>query len=185
VTAGPSWVILEGPDGAGKSTMAAKVASVLADRGPTVLQHLTSTSEWEEYVTHPRMWTRWGLNVVQDRCALSALVYDPVLRGPYKWPEERTRDSLRDVARRALVLHATADEADLAARLRERGDDLISEGMLHAILKNYWREMSWWRIEGGATVREFDTSGGRFPTRLDLELELSIGLAELARAGGA
>lgn len=90
------------------------------------------------------------------------------------------RNQLVRLARHAVVLHVTADEETLAARLKERGDDLIDEGMLHAVLKNYWREVGWWREEG-AVVMDFDTTGDLFPTDLDLKLNLAVGAAELRK----
>ncbi len=175
------WVIFEGPDGAGKSTAADKMIRHLADDwGPTILQHLTSKSEPEEYYEPPRRWQRGGLNVVQDRCILSDLVYAPVLRGvDSKFGLDRVKRQMAHVQEHAVIFWITAEEDDLQERLAQRGDDLIDTGMLSAILKGYWRWISWWRDQG-ATILEFDTTGGVFPTDLDLALSLSVGAADLA-----
>lgn len=173
------WVVLEGPDGAGKTTAAMELVSILTERGPTVSQHLTSTSAFDEYYAPAVRWQMSGLNVVQDRCVLSDLVYAPVLRGvASKFGEAEVRRQLEKLARHAVVLHFTAVEEELAARLEERGDDLISPGQLHYILKGYHREVGAW-VEAGAHVAEFDTTGGVFPGRLELELAVSLMDAEL------
>jgi thymidylate kinase len=176
------WVIFEGPDGVGKSTAANAAARILSDSAPTVLQHLTSKSEFGEYYGEARLWQRGGLNVVQDRCIVSDLVYAPVLRGvDSKFGLDRCKRQMVHVREHAVVLWFTAEEGDLGERLRERGDDLIDEGMLHAILKGYWRWMSWWK-DAGAVIVEVDTTGGSFPDALGLELLLSKGLSDLAAA---
>ena len=186
------WVIFEGPDGAGKTGLAAATATILADPrtnggAPTVLQHLTSTSDFEEYC-QPRMWTRVNLNVVQDRSLISDLVYAPVWKGiPSRLGEERVRREMKTHAYLALVIHVTASEEVLLQRMRDRSDMREAadpeEGQMHALLKNYWREMSWWRSIG-ATLLEIDTSDGHFPSGIELELLLSVGLERLAKTHG-
>lgn len=182
------WVIFEGPDGAGKTGLAAATATILADPrtkggAPTILQHLTSASEFEEYCK-PRLWTRASFNVVQDRSLISDLVYAPVWKGiPSRLGEERVRAQMRTHAYHALVIHVTASEEVLLDRMRERNDTREGadpgEGQLHALLKGYWRELGWWR-EQGATIYEVDTTEGHFPSGIELELLLSAGLEEVA-----
>lgn len=179
-----SWVIFEGPDGAGKTTMALRAVQILSGQGPTVYQHLTSTSDFSEYYGPPRLWQGAGLNVVQDRCAVSDLVYAPVLSGVRsRFGEEAVRAQLELVAQRAHIIHVTADEETLEERLEERGDDLVVGGMLHAILKNYWEEMDLW-VERGAVISEFDTTDDEFPSEVELGLALSMGEVELAKKLG-
>jgi thymidylate kinase len=177
-----AWVIIEGPDGAGKTTLAQKVVAFLTSSTPTVSQHLHSKSDFEEYYTPPRMWRHSGLSVVQDRCAVSDLVYSPVLRGiASQFGENKVRQQLRSLTRHAVVIFMTADEQDLAKRLSERGDDLINESMLHALCKNYWREMSKWRAVGAHMI-EFDTSGDQFPDALEVEFAIAAAQAELEQS---
>lgn len=187
-----AWIVFEGPDGAGKTTLAAKAATILADPrtpggGPTVLHHLVSTSEFEEY-DRPRMWTRAGLNVVQDRCLLSDLTYAPVMfGGPSRMGEERVRRQLKLHALEVGVVHVTASEDELLERMRVRADGRPGAdpdpAQVHAVLKNYWREVGWWR-DNGASVYEVDTSGGNFPEGLELEMLLSLLMEEMAAERG-
>jgi hypothetical protein len=174
------WVIFEGPDGAGKSSLADRTARYLSDtQGPTVLQHLTSHSAFGDYYGPPRLWTGGGLNLVQDRCAISDLVYAPVLASrASRFGEGRVREQLKTLVYRAIVVWVTADEETLVKRLQDRGDDLITEDMLNLILENYWREMGWWR-DHGATMHMIDTTDG-FPSDLELQLSLSVGWEQLA-----
>jgi thymidylate kinase len=181
------WVIFEGPDGAGKTGLAALATTILSDPrtpggGPTVAQHLTSTSEYYEYLL-PNRWTLEGLSVVQDRCLLSDLVYAPVWKGiPSRLGEDRVRASMRKQVKHALVVHVTADEPVLLERMRERNDVREGadpgEGQLHALLEGYTRELLWWEAEG-ATVVEVDTTRGWFPGELELSLLLSAGLEKV------
>jgi hypothetical protein len=134
------------------------------------------------------MWVRRGLNVVQDRCLLSDLVYAPVWMGvPSRLGEVRVRDELISVARHAVVFHVTASEEVLLDRMRERADGRPAadppEAQRHALLKHYWREVGWWQSEG-AVVIEVDTTEGNFPAGLELEMLLSIGLETFVREHG-
>jgi thymidylate kinase len=184
-----AWMIFEGPDGAGKTGLAAAAATIMADPrtpggAPTVLHHLTSESEFDEYVL-PRLWRLKGLNVVQDRCLLSDLVYAPVWMGvPSRLGEARVRAELVRQAPHAVVFHVTASEGVLLERMRERNDIRENadpgEGQMHALLKNYWREVSWW-ADAGATIVEVDTTEGDFPAGVELEMLLSVGIERLAR----
>lgn len=177
-----TWIIFEGPDGAGKTSLARRAVAIMTEKNPTVSQHLTNTSDFSEYYGPPRLWIGSGLNVVQDRCIISDLVYSPVLRGtPSKFGEKRVRRQLELVAQYAVIIHVTADEDTLCRRLRSRGDDLITEEMMDALLKNYWRQMGWWE-EIGAQTLEFDTTDDAFPTDLYLELAIATGVVGLERA---
>lgn len=186
------WVIFEGPDGAGKTGLAAATATILADPrtkggAPTVLQHLTSESEFEEYCK-PRLWTRASFNVVQDRSLVSDLVYAPVWKGiPSRLGEERVRREMRAHAYHALVIHVTATEEVLLSRMQERNDTREAAdpeaSQMHALLKGYWRELGWWESVG-ATIMEVDTSEGHFPAGIELEMLLSVGFDSLIHARG-
>ena len=153
------WVVFEGPDGSGKSTAADKLVRALADAsGPTVLQHLTQHSKLEEYYVPARTWFSMGLNVVQDRCTMSDLVYAPVHSGcASRFGEDLVRRQLSALSMRATLIHMTASEAALAERIGVRGDDNTAAADLRLLLEGYDREVSWF-ASLGAKVITVDTT---------------------------
>jgi hypothetical protein len=138
-------ILLEGPDGAGKSTLCDELIRVHAEerrggsaiwkRGPFTAKH----GPWEEYVQDLLQLTPnpdWL--VVMDRWHLGELVYGPILRGAIRLSLAQCRwlDSLlRD--RGALYVHVHAPSPTLMKRLTERGDDLIDPHLLPKINNAY------------------------------------------------
>lgn len=172
----PLWVIVEGPDGAGKSWFAKEAAHVLASHGggaperPCVLQKLSYDSPRRDYCTLPEEWLI-DMHVVQDRGALSGPVYEPIMRGDDErlaWLNECVAEA---AAAGAVAFYVHADNPTLERRLIERGDDYVSVDKLLDIQAGYDRVMDAWCALGGFTV-DFDTTHG-FPDRLHLELVLS------------
>lgn len=137
-------VIIDGPDNGGKSTLAAKLkeqvkgehhkAITLQDDQltfDTVVQYLANFREHDEIV----IWDRWYYP--------TDLIYNPVLVGRQSplAPHVRFIEALLNVGN-TIILHVTADPADLIARFQVRGDEFITEEMYEAILRNYNTFMS-------------------------------------------
>lgn len=174
----PTWIMVEGPDGAGKSWATRRVAHLLATNGrPCVVQKLTTTSKPKEYVFDPVEWREvHGLHVVQDRGVLSGPAYAGVRRRHNV--EENGVADLIPAARTsgAVVLAVTAALDVLITRVEERGDWLIKSDELAEICENYKYEFDYWESMGGRIIR-MDTTFG-FPDELELSLMVSLACAQ-------
>ena len=124
-------VILEGPDCAGKTTLAEKIVTRLAVKYPhqrTTLLHRGPpvSHPLDEYVA-PLLGYRPGEeHIVCDRWHWGEVVYPAVLNRPTKmtpWLFEYVEQFLR--MRGAVTVHVTAEPKVLLDRLARRGDDLI------------------------------------------------------------
>lgn len=167
-----AWIILEGPDGGGKSTLAgALVHAISYEHGPTVLHAVRQHSAEEEYVQDPVRWSLRGMNVVQDRSLLSRIAYQPVVLvpGAERKDLEAAKRAMASLSHRVAVLHLTADENVLAERIV--GDRYFKPDMMSPLLSSYWKTMAWWESVGG-WVRTIDTTEG-FPTVDEALLALS------------
>jgi thymidylate kinase len=167
------FVAFEGPDGAGKSTLALKVAHRLATEvGPTIIQKLTYDSKEEEYLEL--------LNseycVVQDRTYLSDEVYGPIFAGGPRFGIAFLADC--DQAfhlREAKVVLVTAAPWILELRLKtetgsglaraRRNDSYIELDKLKKIHHSYEDMWNSDRIERG---HRYDTSA-RFPSEDEVD----------------
>ena len=134
-------IVLEGPDGAGKTTLAKALMAgfyskwsartfKVEHRGPLRL----NVDPVDEYTLPDYDPTDRANLVVCDRWHLSEAVYGPIYRGASrvdlgfheKWLDDRG----------ALKLYVTAPLKILTARVSERGDDYIEVGDLANIV---WR----------------------------------------------
>lgn len=138
------FIILEGPDGAGKSTLARNLTYTLSQRYSTdsvTLLHkgpptLPSLEEYRaplyDYIPGA------GNHIVCDRWHVGELVYPPVLGRE----SDMSLAIFRQIEiflhwQRAIIVHVTAKPEVLGRRLITRGDALIKNEMLPEILKNY------------------------------------------------
>jgi thymidylate kinase len=171
-----SWFTVEGPDGAGKSTIVKTLAHALAYRSrPVVLQTLYYDSDPGSYVIDPMHWVDAGLHVVQDRGALSGPVYEPLFRGDMdrlKWLDPLVEEA---AVSGALLIYVYADVPRLMQRVEERGDDYITPDRLYDIEAGYKEALDRWDAAGGARV-DIDTTD-EFPDELMIKLKASLLMA--------
>jgi thymidylate kinase len=146
-------IILEGPDGAGKTTLAealvAKTGAELWHRGPI------QGSPQEEYLDPITGWDS-STHVICDRWHLGELVYGPIFRGESKLDED-TRIDIDLAIRKAggILVYCRPHVTSMQLNIRRRGDDMVSEDQLLDITAAYDRVMRASLI-GGITVNPFE-----------------------------
>lgn len=178
----PMWIMVEGVDGAGKTTIVQKCAIILAraesspggvDRRPVVVQCLSFNTPEDDYLAVPDDILRYGgCHVLQDRGVISGPVYEPIMRGD----QERLSWMLplvpAAVKHGAVVLFVDASLEALKKRIQERGDDYVDVSHLEALQQAYYHEIHEWKAIGGKCFT-IDTTDS-FPDELELELVLSL-----------
>lgn len=139
-------ILLEGPDGAGKSTLAGIIAKKLEASEPTALVKLMSSGpptfhplvEYEARLFDYRPMR--NEHIIADRWHLGEVVYPPILERTSKFDAEMLwHTELFLQARGALLVHVTTTDVEtLERRVDARGDDLIKTAQLARITTNYW-----------------------------------------------
>lgn len=119
-------IILEGPDGSGKTTLANKIKD---QTGYTLLHRSHSTdanakSLFDEYAQVLKS----GKNCIMDRSWYSEMVYGPVMRkvSAISYPQMYELEKLA-AKYGAIVIHCTAPESVLWKRCLRRGEDYVTK----------------------------------------------------------
>ncbi|MGI5185411.1 AAA family ATPase [Dactylosporangium sp. CA-152071] len=133
--AGYRLVLLEGCDGVGKSTTAARLAEFygyIVIHSPATPSTVDLAARYHGLVTAP------GRRVL-DRAFVSELVYGPILRSTSRLTIEQSRQLAALVAEHGGVLvHLTANPAVLQSRLRARQREHVpSLDQLQHLLDRY------------------------------------------------
>lgn len=128
-----TFIILEGVDGAGKTTLATAVRRNLQERFPGQLVHTIHRSQLErdaidEYALDIEEYApNSGHHVIADRWHWGETIYGPLYRdksaldeGAFRWVELFLK------ARGATTWHITADLETIQNRLRTRGEDYLA-----------------------------------------------------------
>ena len=120
-------IIIEGPDGAGKTTLANKIK----DQTGYLLMHRSQPKTEED---KKRMMDEYmqviksGKNCVFDRSWYSEMVYGPVMRDASVITYPQMYELERMLARNgALIIHCTGPEIALWKRCLKRGEDYITD----------------------------------------------------------
>lgn len=136
-------IVLEGPDGCGKSTLAHQLDEELTKQGhdTVVLKFGQPTLEcpFEEYEKTLYPHIEAGKTIICDRLHLGERVYGPLLRGHDRLGNDAAwrHVELFLAAHNALVVFPTTPYSELKQRLQRRGDDLISLEQLPNIVSCY------------------------------------------------
>lgn len=185
-------VILEGPDCAGKTTLAEKLVAALGERYPddrvTLLKAGPPTAhpvdEYEGPLLTYRPGERW--HVVCDRWHVGERVYPAILGRPSAMtPGTWAHVELFLASRGAFVVHVAASLETLLDRYRVRGDDLVDELQLAGARTAFYEVLDGESRLPRVTVTGEPTAAPRgavvAPDRLDLLLGYAESHAAAAR----
>jgi len=133
-------IVLEGPDGSGKTTAVRKLTQRGALRGATVLHFGPIEKDPLEEYELALQWYRPGTrqHVICDRLHLGERVYGPLLRGESKLDDARLLHIHLFLQSRGAVVIIMRERLDVIRfRLETRGDDLIKQKNLADIIADY------------------------------------------------
>jgi thymidylate kinase len=145
------FIILEGPDGAGKTTFAGLLAREMWEMGRgTVLINPKRSPRDGVLIEYKQRLSFYvpagGIELILDRCWYSDDVYGPHWRG--YGLDQPVRSELDEWAhaRGAVVARLDADDDVLAARLLARGDDDVSPDDVATFAREYREQGREWRL---------------------------------------
>ncbi|MFE9424304.1 hypothetical protein ACFYNO_15200 [Kitasatospora sp. NPDC006697] len=132
-------LVLEGPDGVGKSTLAERLSKeydFTVVHSPQTPDHLDLTSRYRTILDGTG-------RIIFDRCFISELVYGPLYRGRSRITWSQAIDLAETViARSGLFVHLTADPHVIRRRLIQRDGEAAGLEEITALVTGYQRAFS-------------------------------------------
>lgn len=131
-------IILEGPDGGGKTTLATKLSLMTGYK----VKHYSYPKDQDEA---DAMFLGYcddfvgASNIIVDRCWYSDLAYGPVMRGRATITYPQMYELEKMIAKRGgIIIYCTDTKAALWQRISKRGDDFIHDReKFNTICDNY------------------------------------------------
>ena len=131
-------IITEGPDGAGKTTLAEQISR--QTKYPIIHRTKPKNEEEKKRMMGEYLQTiRSGKNMIFDRCWYSEMAYGPVMRDSSVISYPQMYELEEQLAKTgALIIYATGPKAALWQRCQKRGEEYItSRDNFNAIYDNY------------------------------------------------
>jgi len=148
-------IVLEGCDGAGKTTLAAAFAS----RYGYAIVHATRTPEGEDLVAKYRVILARPGRLVLDRSFVSELVYGPLERGHSRLTfDQAARLAAAAAQRGGILVHLTGQPEQIASRLLTRDGHAPALPRIRALTAAYTDVFT--RLADHAPVITIDTTAG-------------------------
>lgn len=118
-------IILEGPDGSGKTTLAEQLHR---QTGFMKLRRSQETDKVADLFKEYEQALKAGKNCIMDRSWYSEMVYGPVMRegSAISYPQMYELERLA-VKNGAIIIHCMAPETTLWKRCLRRGEDYITD----------------------------------------------------------
>jgi len=148
-------ILLEGPDGAGKTTLAYTLAHGI-DHADIRHSSQLKRDPMDEYVGDLHMYIPGdGMHIIYDRHYLGELIYGPLYRGESKiTPEMQSVIERWLNSRGALLVHVTHDVDTLRQRCRDKGEDFLQESDIYFVRKQFIEEVEESEIKFKMTVKD-------------------------------
>jgi thymidylate kinase len=132
-------LVLEGPDGVGKSTLAERLSA----RYGFQVVHSPQTPDHLDLADRYRSLLDGAGRILFDRCFVSELVYGPLYRGRSRITWSQAIDLAESViARTGLIVHLTAPPAVIRRRLLDRDGEAVSLEEISTLVTCYQRVFS-------------------------------------------
>lgn len=148
-------IVLEGCDGAGKTTVANNLAKVMnAD-----IIHCTTLTPNDMRFFHELIMASREKNVIADRFCYGQFVYQEEKERPLGSIKNLHKLEVEMMAFSAKVIYVTADKKDIEERLSDRGETLIN-GLTISEVKNRFESVLFEKSLIAPNVLVWDTSKG-------------------------